>query len=83
MDSKGHASESLMEVRQEPPNPEEKPNDAQSFPDGGLQAWLVVLGAFFGLFISFGWTNCKSHAIIATNRTADRSQRCRRVPRIL
>ncbi|KAL6799319.1 major facilitator superfamily domain-containing protein [Trichoderma sp. SZMC 28013] len=58
MDSKGLASEYSMEVRQEPPNPDEKSSDAQSFPDGGLQAWLVVLGAFFGLFVSFGWTNC-------------------------
>lgn len=29
------------------------------FPDGGQDAWLVVLGAFFGLFVSFGWTNCE------------------------
>lgn len=29
-------------------------------PDGGLQAWLVVLGSFCGLFVSFGWINCKS-----------------------
>lgn len=28
-------------------------------PDGGAQAWLVVLGAFCGLFVSFGWINCK------------------------
>jgi cell division septation protein DedD len=28
-------------------------------PDGGAQAWLVVLGAFSGLFVSFGWINCK------------------------
>ncbi|KAJ5574608.1 monocarboxylate permease [Penicillium hetheringtonii] len=27
-------------------------------PDGGLQAWLTVLGAFCGLFVSFGWINC-------------------------
>lgn len=36
----------------------EKNDDSESFPDGGLRAWLVVLGAFFGLFVSFGWTNC-------------------------
>ncbi len=30
-----------------------------AFPDGGLQAWLVVLGAFCCLFCSFGWINCK------------------------
>ncbi|KAJ5662477.1 MFS transporter asaE [Penicillium maclennaniae] len=27
-------------------------------PDGGAQAWLVVVGAFCGLFVSFGWINC-------------------------
>ncbi|OOQ87143.1 putative monocarboxylate permease [Penicillium brasilianum] len=27
-------------------------------PDGGAEAWLVVLGAFCGLFVSFGWINC-------------------------
>ncbi|KAJ5777674.1 MFS transporter asaE [Penicillium odoratum] len=27
-------------------------------PDGGLQAWLTVLGGFCGLFVSFGWINC-------------------------
>lgn len=33
--------------------------DPSSFPDGGLQAWLVVSGAFCCLFCSFGWINCK------------------------
>lgn len=28
-------------------------------PDGGSEAWMVVLGAFCGLFVSFGWINCK------------------------
>ncbi|MCJ1282845.1 hypothetical protein MMC26_002171 [Xylographa opegraphella] len=32
--------------------------DPRSFPDGGLQAWLVVLGGFCCLFCSFGWINC-------------------------
>ncbi|KAJ5532950.1 MFS transporter asaE [Penicillium frequentans] len=27
-------------------------------PDGGLQAWMTVLGGFCGLFVSFGWINC-------------------------
>ncbi|KNG89866.1 monocarboxylate permease [Aspergillus nomiae NRRL 13137] len=27
-------------------------------PDGGLQAWMTILGAFCGMFVSFGWTNC-------------------------
>jgi MFS family permease len=28
------------------------------FPDGGLEAWLVVLGGWCCLFVSFGWINC-------------------------
>jgi hypothetical protein len=28
--------------------------DPAPFPDGGLQAWLCVLGAFCALFVSFG-----------------------------
>ncbi|KAI4109174.1 MAG: hypothetical protein L6R37_000605 [Teloschistes peruensis] len=32
--------------------------DPSSFPDGGLQAWLAVSGAFCCLFCSFGWINC-------------------------
>lgn len=32
------------------------PNDC---PDGGLQAWLVVLGGFCAIFCSFGWINCR------------------------
>lgn len=32
--------------------------DSSSFPDGGLQAWLVVVGGFCCLFCSFGWINC-------------------------
>ncbi|KAJ5621358.1 monocarboxylate permease [Penicillium herquei] len=35
-----------------------KPNCDDKFPDGSLRAWLVVAGAFFGLFTSFGWGNC-------------------------
>lgn len=40
----------------------EKESDSESFPDAGLRAWLVVLGAFFGLFVSFGWTNCTAYS---------------------
>lgn len=28
------------------------------FPDGGIEAWLVVLGGWCALFCSFGWINC-------------------------
>ncbi|KAF4968459.1 hypothetical protein FSARC_4153 [Fusarium sarcochroum] len=27
-------------------------------PDGGLEAWLVVVGGFCAVFASFGWINC-------------------------
>ncbi|KAK3060548.1 hypothetical protein LTS18_008309, partial [Coniosporium uncinatum] len=27
-------------------------------PDGGLQAWSVVIGGFCCMFVSFGWINC-------------------------
>lgn len=32
-------------------------------PDGGRQAWMAVVGAFCGLFVSFGWINCKSRIV--------------------
>ncbi|RDW91653.1 hypothetical protein BP5796_02818 [Coleophoma crateriformis] len=40
--------------------PSEAPTSIEqidSVPDGGLRAWLVVLGAWCGLFCSFGWLN--------------------------
>ena len=33
------------------------PMDPSSFPDGGMEAWLVVTGGFACLFCSFGWIN--------------------------
>lgn len=33
------------------PEKEEQP----TFPDGGLRAWLVVVGAFFLMFCTFGY----------------------------
>lgn len=41
------------------------PNPAD-FPDGGLEAWLVVLGGFCTVFASFGWINCEP-AVISSN----------------
>ncbi|KAF2664993.1 MFS general substrate transporter [Microthyrium microscopicum] len=33
------------------------PNDAAIYPEGGLRAWLVVLGSFSGMLASFGFMN--------------------------
>ncbi|KUI56393.1 Riboflavin transporter MCH5 [Cytospora mali] len=38
-----------------PPGSGFHPSD---FPDGGLQAWLVVFGSWCGLFCTFGFINC-------------------------
>lgn len=38
-------------------------------PDGGLKAWLCVLGSFCALFCSFGWINwsvANSHVTVHT-----------------
>ncbi|TKA78607.1 hypothetical protein B0A49_02698 [Cryomyces minteri] len=32
--------------------------DPSQFPDGGLEAWMVIAGGFCCLFCSFGWINC-------------------------
>jgi hypothetical protein len=31
--------------------------------DGGITAWLAVLGGFCGMFVSFGWINCTTSTI--------------------
>jgi hypothetical protein len=38
------------------------------FPDGGLEACLVVLGGWFCLFCSFGWINCIGKSICFSHR---------------
>jgi hypothetical protein len=42
--------DAVEDARPAPPNP----MDPASFPDGGTRAWLVVLGAFCCLIVSFG-----------------------------
>ena len=69
-----------------PPNPEEKLAEPSPGPppDGGLEAWLVVMGGFCTVFASFGWINCtlyntsKWHDFIQTN-----IHRHRHLPRLL
>lgn len=41
-----------------------------SAPDGGLQAWLVVLGAWCSSFVSYGWINSKPSTTPNANNTA-------------
>ncbi|KAL4950488.1 major facilitator superfamily domain-containing protein [Aspergillus filifer] len=40
----------------EAPPPNAPPLDLP--PDGGLRAWSTVVGAFCGMFVSFGWISC-------------------------
>jgi hypothetical protein len=51
------------------PVPVFNPADPSQYPDGGARAWLVAFGAFFGVFVSFGWVSCKSLAqLLALHR---------------
>ena len=55
--------------------------NADSFPDGGLEAWLVVLGGFCTVFASFGWINCayglySSRTVLRLTRNRHRNFRC-------
>ena len=55
---------------------EEKPKapagfDPSSFPDGGLEAWLAVSGAFCCLFCSFGWINGNTTPSLQVRMVAD------------
>jgi hypothetical protein len=51
-------SDAGMEV-QDPETPKSW-SSGDSAPDGGLQAWLMVLGAWCALFCTFGWINSTS-----------------------
>lgn len=53
-----------LEKAENPANVNAAPPAMSPAPDGGLQAWLVVLGGFCVLFVSFGWINCMSHQIV-------------------
>lgn len=66
-DFKEHVDDGIEKPDQEPPSrTAEKPRGPQpgsgwhpdDFPDGGLEAWLVVLGGWCGMFSTFGFINC-------------------------
>lgn len=61
------------------PNPSDVSFDSESdtedeytYPEGGLQAWLVVFGSWCGMFCSFGIANSTGsfQAYLATNQLA-------------
>ncbi|KAL1892896.1 hypothetical protein Sste5346_006789 [Sporothrix stenoceras] len=49
---------------------------AETYPEGGLQAWLVVLGAWLALFSSLGILNSLAtfQTYVSTHQLADQSQ---------
>jgi MFS family permease len=50
-------SEPTAETPPEAEDHSKNPWHPSQFPDGGLEAWLVVAGAACGMFCSFGWLN--------------------------
>ncbi|KFY41541.1 hypothetical protein V495_04897 [Pseudogymnoascus sp. VKM F-4514 (FW-929)] len=57
-DISGYAHTVQGSTTTEPTNPSseiDKRYDVEAYPDGGLRAWLVVLGSFFLLFATFGF----------------------------
>lgn len=68
------------DVEQQDEKPKVPGIDPKSFPDGGWEAWSVVIGGFSAVFCSFGWINCESLSLAACktrsvdpNDGADRS----------
>lgn len=54
----------------------------KGIPDGGFQAWRVVLGGFCCMFCSFGWINCKFQRAV-TFEVANMAQRHWHIPGLL
>jgi MFS family permease len=53
-----HADLEKAGLEETPIGPVAGGTNPADFPDGGLEAWLVVLGCWCALFCSFGWINC-------------------------
>ncbi|PPJ60930.1 hypothetical protein CBER1_06192 [Cercospora berteroae] len=53
-----------------------KDDEGNIYPEGGLQAWLVVAGGFFGMMAAFGYMNTVGtyQAYLATNQLASYSE---------
>ena len=69
-------SKSTITIHHTPPGPTtDDEDDAKSYPEGGLRAWLVVLGSFSGMTASFGIMNTLGtfQAYLSTHQLASYS----------
>jgi MFS family permease len=57
-EAEAHADLEKGGLEEKPPGPVAGGTNPADFPDGGLEAWLVILGCWCALFCSFGWINC-------------------------
>jgi MFS family permease len=57
-EAEAHADLEKGGLEEKPAGPVAGGVNPADFPDGGLEAWLVVLGCWCALFCSFGWINC-------------------------
>ena len=46
-----------QQIEKAPSGPPGPPKWMQDIPDGGLEAWLVILGNWCTNFVTFGWIN--------------------------
>ena len=70
------ASQSTLSIHHSPPSSTtDDEDDAKSYPEGGLRAWLVVLGSFSGMCASFGIMNTVGtfQAYLSTHQLASYS----------
>ena len=77
-------SEQALKPDQETPQEKEStgPNP-MVFPDGGFEAWLVVLGGFCAMFCGFGWINCEHFSWSSEHSNLLISQRYWCLPKLL
>lgn len=53
-------SGTALKIKSTGPNPDD-------YPDGGFEAWMVVVGGFCAIFCGFGWINCELRSISWSN----------------
>jgi hypothetical protein len=54
---KGSGNDVISAVPEQNSKSNELPKLAE-LPEGGTKAYLAIVGAFAGMFVSFGWVNC-------------------------